>query len=76
MMVMMQWTNDRYPSNLYRVINKTSKDRYSIPYFFDGNPDFLERCFPGCEYPETGAKYAAVTVDNWMRGLHADAFGH
>ncbi|BFZ58835.1 hypothetical protein PYCC9005_005900 [Savitreella phatthalungensis] len=34
-------SNGRYNANLHRVINKSSRERYSIAFFVDGNLDFL-----------------------------------
>jgi isopenicillin N synthase-like dioxygenase len=72
--MMMRWTNDRYLSNLHRVINKSGKERFSVPFFFSGNPDYTIRCFPSCE-TELGAKYDPVTVGEWMTGRYADTYG-
>lgn len=85
--VMMRWSNDRYTSNLHRVINKSAKDRYSIPFFYSGNPDFEIDCLPGCEdlvtpvveagQPTVAAKrckYQPVRVQDWIMGRHANTF--
>ncbi|CAG8025778.1 unnamed protein product [Penicillium olsonii] len=73
--MMMQWTNDRYLSNLHRVINKSGKERFSVPFFLSGNPDFTIRCLPNCEDPVLGAKHPPVTVHEWMVGRYADTYG-
>jgi isopenicillin N synthase-like dioxygenase len=73
--LMMRWTNDRYISNLHRVINKSGRERYSVPFFFSGNPDFLVECFKECEDPQVGSKYLPVKVGDWMQGRYADTYG-
>ena len=72
---MMRWTNDRYLSNLHRVINKSGRQRYSVPFFFSGNPDFEVKCFTTCEDAEVGSKYQPVRVEDWIRGRYADTYG-
>ncbi|KAL4971697.1 putative oxidoreductase [Aspergillus desertorum] len=72
--MMMRWTNDRYLSNLHRVINKSEKERFSVPFFFSGNPDHTIRCLPGCDRGG-GPKYAPITVGEWMAGRYADTYG-
>lgn len=73
--LMMRWTNNKYLSNLHRVINKTGRERYSVPFFFSGNPDFVVSCLPNCEDAHAGAKYPPITVDEWMRGRYAETYG-
>ena len=73
--MMMNWTNDRYLSNLHRVINRSGEDRFSVPFFFDGNAHFTVECLPGCEGPLGKAKYAPITVSDIMQGRYHDTYG-
>ncbi|KAJ5120042.1 oxidoreductase [Penicillium atrosanguineum] len=73
--LMMQWTNDRYLSNLHRVINKSGDERFSVPFFFSGNPNFTVECLPNCIDSEKGAKHPPVMVHDWMVGRIADTYG-
>lgn len=41
--LMKKMTGGIYKSSMHRVINTTNRDRYSIPFFFDGNLDFIVR---------------------------------
>ncbi|KAJ5110659.1 hypothetical protein N7532_001194 [Penicillium argentinense] len=82
--MMMRWTNDRYLSNLHRVSNKDGHERFSVPFFFSGNPDYIVRCLPSCvdhtaaatgsSGADTGAKYPPVSVHDWMTGRFADTY--
>ena len=72
--VMMRWSNDRYVSNLHRVINKSGRERYSIPFFYSGNPDFVIDCLPGCEDGMGKAKYEPIKVQDWIMGRHTNSF--
>lgn len=47
------WTKNMYKSAVHRVINKSNKDRYSVPFFVDGNTDVKLTPFDGSE-PLTG----------------------
>ena len=40
------WTNDTYVSNPHRVANRTGRERYSIPTFFNLDYDTPVRCLP------------------------------
>lgn len=70
-----RWTNDRYKSNLHRAINLSGQDRYSVPFFFNGNPEFVIKCLPGCEDPVEGEKYEPTTVAAYLKTKYAETYG-
>ena len=45
---LMRWTNDIYVSTPHRVVNRSARERYSIAFFFDPNPDAIVETIPSC----------------------------
>ena len=73
--LMRRWSNGRYKSNLHRVINKTGRERYSIPLFFSGNPDFVIDCLPNCQDADGIAKFPPTTVASAVSASYAESYG-
>lgn len=71
----MRMTNDKYKSNIHRVINKSGHERYSIPFFFSGNPGYRCECLPGCREGDEQAKYAPITVQEWVEAAYKESYG-
>jgi isopenicillin N synthase-like dioxygenase len=69
-----RWTNDRYRSTLHRVINRSGNERYSIPFFYSGNPDHEVRCLPTCLAEGEQPKYPAVMVQDHLRAMYARTY--
>jgi isopenicillin N synthase-like dioxygenase len=46
---MMRWTNHHYTSGTHRVMNFSHRERYSVPFFFNGNAGKMIETIPGCE---------------------------
>jgi isopenicillin N synthase-like dioxygenase len=67
-----RWTNDIYRSNLHRVINRTGKERYSIPTFFNLDYDSMVSCLPTCQSPERPAKYAPIKSGDYLLSRFRD----
>lgn len=70
-----RWTNDRYRSTLHRVVNLSGAERYSVPFFFSGNPDHLVECLPTCLAPGETPSYAPVTVEQHHREMYRRTYG-
>ena len=60
---LMRWTNDVYVSTPHRVVNRSGRERFSIAFFFDANPDALVECAPGCGEP----RYAPVLARDYLK---------
>ena len=65
-----RWTNDRYRSTLHRVVNASGRERYSIPFFFVGNPDHAVSCLPTCLTGGEAPKYPPTTVEAHLREMY------
>ena len=65
------WTNGAYKSTVHRVINTSGAERYSIPFFFDGNPDCrIESLATSAE----AMKGKSFTVEEHMLSRYAASF--
>ena len=70
--MMQRWTNDRWVSNLHRVVNpptdrRAESRRLSIGYFLHPNYDTLVAPVASCIGPETPAGYQPVQAGVLMR---------
>lgn len=61
---LMRWTNDIYSSTPHRVVNPPDRERYSVAFFLDPNPDAIVRCLPSITAP---ARYAPITGADYLQ---------
>ncbi|MEM7406216.1 MAG: 2-oxoglutarate and iron-dependent oxygenase domain-containing protein [Pseudomonadota bacterium] len=57
-----QWTNDRFVSTKHFATNNTGqRSRYSIPFFFNANADYVMQCISSCTDADNPPRYAPVS---------------
>ena len=61
-----RWTNDLYTSNLHRVVNRTGKERFSVPMFFNLDYDAMVACLPTCVSPETPIRHEPIRSGDYL----------
>lgn len=61
------WTAGAYKSSVHRVINTSGTDRYSVPFFLDGNADCVIK-------PLDGSEGKQVTVEEHMMSRYAASY--
>ena len=69
------WTNDLYKSTRHRVVNSSGRERYSIPYFYEGDADYEVTCIPTCLKPGEEPKYAPITVEGHLMKMYKQSYG-
>ena len=68
--MLQMWTSGRYKSSLHRVLNRSGRDRYSVPFFFDGNVDCVLSPLDGSE-----REGGSLTVEEHMRERFGSTYG-
>jgi isopenicillin N synthase-like dioxygenase len=75
--LMQRWTNGLYRSNMHRVKNNSSsRDRYSIPFFYSPRPDSRIECMPGCADEANPPRYAPCTAAEHLYEMFKRSYGY
>ncbi|KAI2468186.1 Clavaminate synthase-like protein [Annulohypoxylon bovei var. microspora] len=70
------WTKNAYKSTVHRVVNRSGRDRYSVPFFFDGNTDVELRPFDGSAPAAAAARGGrALTAEEHMLVRYGETYG-
>ncbi len=65
--VMRRWSNGRLLATPHRVINRSGRERYSVPFFFDPHVDTVIEPLPGTVDDDRPARYAPVRFADVLR---------
>jgi isopenicillin N synthase-like dioxygenase len=63
---LMRWTNDVYVSTPHRVVNRSAKERYSIAFFYDPNPDAMVETIPSCVGQGEVRRYPPILAADYL----------
>jgi isopenicillin N synthase-like dioxygenase len=66
--MMARWTNDLFASTLHRVINRSGRERTSIPFFYGIDYDVTLETLPACVSPDRPQRYAPVNAHDYVAG--------
>ena len=64
---LMRWSNDTYVSTPHRVVNRSGRRRWSVPFFLDPNGDAPVACLPSCTGPGRPVLYPPTTGADYLR---------
>ena len=64
---LMRWTNDVYVSTPHRVVNRSAKERYSIAFFYDPNPDAMVETIPACVPQGERPRYPPILAADYLK---------
>jgi isopenicillin N synthase-like dioxygenase len=64
--ILARWTNDRFVSTPHRVINRSGRERYSQPFFFDPGMDEMIEALPTCVPLGRRPKYPPVRYGDYL----------
>ena len=67
-----RWTNDVFRATPHRVVNRSGRERYSIPFFFGTNYDTRIECLPTCPGP---ARYAPIQAGEYLARRLNEVYG-
>lgn len=73
---LMRWTNDVYVSTPHRVVNRQGRERLSIAFFLDPNPNAMVEALPGCVHAEAPARYPAIRASDFLKSRLAPSYAH
>ena len=74
--LMARWTNDYFASTVHRAINRSGRERNSIPFFYGIDLQKVVEVLPTCRSAERPAKYPPITAGDYIRSRFDATYFH
>ena len=72
--MMARWTNDVFASTPHRVINRSGRERWSLPFFFGADYYAQIECLETCQSAEHPPKYEPVLAGEYLMSCYDRTF--
>lgn len=72
--MMARWTNDVFASTPHRVINRSGRERMSLPFFFGADYYATIECLETCQSENNPPKYAPVMAGDYLMSIYERTF--
>jgi isopenicillin N synthase-like dioxygenase len=73
---LMRWTNNIYVSTPHRVTHRLPRERLSLAFFLDPNPDAVIAALPSCISENNPARYAGTTGAAYLKERLDATYAH
>ena len=71
-----RWSNGRLLSTPHRVVNRTGRERYSVPFFFDPHMSTVIEPLPSCVDEPHPARFEPIEFATFVRGELTASYDH
>lgn len=72
--MMARWTNDIFASTPHRVINRSGRERMSLPFFFGADYWSKIECLETCRSEQNPPKYEPVLAGEYLESIYDQTF--
>lgn len=69
-----RWSNDRLRSTMHRARNRSGRDRYAIPFFYDPRVDTVIECLPTCTDADDPPRHAPIVYRDYLTRFMGNSY--